>query len=321
VETVTFFRLKPGHLLLPGRLHCGTVRLSQIGIPAGVLDRIGARTVHNLPALWRPVLKPPQPSGHKYDRGHALVVSGPATATGAARLAAAGALRAGAGLVTVASPPDALAVNAAHLTAIMLRPMEGAAGLAAILADPRFNAVVIGPGTGQGEGTRELAVACLQSGAAVVLDADALTSFADEPEALWAMIRRRAAPTVMTPHSGEFGRIFPDLKETRGKLERTRQAAARSGAVVLLKGSDSVVAAPDGRASISDHGTPWLASAGTGDVLAGIAAGLLAQDLPAFEAVSAAVWLHGEAGRCAGPGLISEDLPAHLPDAIRPFVT
>jgi ADP-dependent NAD(P)H-hydrate dehydratase / NAD(P)H-hydrate epimerase len=318
-ETVTFFRLKPGHLLLPGRLHCGAVRLAQIGIRADVLAEIAPRTFHNRPPLWRAALRPPRPGGHKYDRGHALVVSGPATATGAARLAAASALRAGAGLVTVASPPAALAVNAAHLTAVMLRRMDGAAGLAAILADPRYTAVAIGPGTGVGEGTRDLVAACLQSGAAAVLDADALTSFADDPEELWQMTRGRAAPTLLTPHEGEFARIFPDGKDPTGKLERARHAAERAGTLVLLKGADTVVAAPDGKAAISDHGTPWLASAGTGDVLAGIATGLLAQRMPAFEAAAAAVWLHAEAGRRAGPGLISEDLPGYLQEAMRPF--
>jgi hydroxyethylthiazole kinase-like uncharacterized protein yjeF len=315
-ETVTFFRLKPGHLLMPGRLHCGAVRLVQIGIPHTVLTWIGARTFHNRPALWASTMRPPRPDGHKYDRGHALVVSGPAIATGAARLAAAGALRVGAGLVTVASPPDALMVHAAQLTAIMIRRMDDAAALSDILADRRFSAVAIGPGTGVGERTRQLVAACLASRAAAVLDADALTSFVEEPEVLWEMIRCRQSPVVLAPHEGEFRRVFPDLQATQGKVERARQAAARSGAIVLLKGGDSVVACPDGRAAISDHGTPWLASAGTGDVLAGVAAGLLAQAMPAFEAVAAAVWLHADAGRRAGVGLIAEDLPGRLPGAI-----
>ena len=314
--TVTFFRLKPGHLLLPGRIHCGEVSLVDIGIPESVLAAIRPKTFANEPALWRAAFPWPQDEGHKYARGHAVVVSGPVYSTGAARLAARGALRVGAGLVTLASPRDALQVNAAQLTAIMVREADDARGLKSLLADQRKNAVLIGPGVGAGERTREMVLAALGSNAAVVLDADALTTFAGDPSALFAAIASRDAPVVLTPHDGEFARLFGDLASLP-KLERARKAASRSGAIVALKGADTVVAAPDGAASINATTTPWLATAGTGDVLAGMILGLLAQGMPGFEAANAAVWLHGAAARDFGPGLIAEDVPEMLPKVLR----
>ncbi|MGU9980676.1 NAD(P)H-hydrate dehydratase [Phreatobacter sp. HK31-P] len=312
-ETVTFFRRKPGHLLLPGRLLCGTVRVADIGIPASVLETIGLWAFANEPELWGDLFPFPRVEGHKYRRGHAVVVSGTMTRTGAARLAARGALRAGAGLVTMASPPEALAVNAAHLTAIMIERMEGVAGLATILSDRRRNAVCLGPALGTGAGTRVLVAEALASGAATVLDADALTAFADAPDALFAGIRAWPdRPVVLTPHGGEFSRLFGAV-EQGSRLDAARRAAEQSGAVVILKGPDTVVAAPDGRVAIAANAPPWLATAGSGDVLAGIVTGLLAQGMPAFEAASAAVWMHGEAGQAAGIGLIAEDLPEALP--------
>lgn len=315
-STVTFFRLKPGHLLLPGRTHCGEVRLADIGIPASVLDTIAPKTFANEPALWLEKFPWPRPASHKYARGHAVVVSGPVHSTGAARLGARGALRIGAGLVTVASPRDALQVNAAQLTAIMVRESDDARGLASLLADRRKNAVLIGPGVGVGERTKEMVLTALRSEAAIVLDADALTSFADDPRPLFAAIAARGAQVVLTPHDGEFARLFPDLAAAP-KLERARLGAARAGAIVVLKGADTVVAAPDGSASINATTSPFLASAGTGDVLAGMVLGLLAQGMPAFEAASAAVWLHGAAAVAIGPGLIAEDLPEALPKVLR----
>jgi len=323
-ETITFFRAKPGHLLLPGRLHCGTLAIADIGIPASVLETIKPKTFANRPALWRDSFPVPKPEGHKYARGHVVVVSGGLSTTGAARLAARGALRAGAGLVTIASPADALAVNAAASLAIMVRRVDGVAALSEFLADTRRNAVVLGPGGGTGTDMVRQVQEALGSAAAVVLDADALTSFASEPEALFAASRSRAAPVVMTPHDGEFARLFNTLEQSahvRSKLEKARAAAALSGAVVLLKGADTVVAAPDGRASIADNAPGTLATAGAGDVLAGMVAALLAQHLPAFEAASAAVWLHGEAAAAFGPGLISEDLPEALPAVYRRLST
>ncbi|MGQ7791950.1 NAD(P)H-hydrate dehydratase [Faunimonas sp. B44] len=311
--TVTFFRLKPGHLLLPGRLHCGATSVRQIGIDPSVLAEVRPTLFHDVPALWRGRLPVPRADAHKYRRGHCVVVSGGASHTGAARLAARGALRAGAGLVTVASPPDALLVNAAQLTAIMVRPVADAAALGDLLGDRRLNAVAIGPGAGVSEATAESVLACLRSEAAVTLDADAITAFADRPGELFEAIGRRPGPVVMTPHDGEFARLFPDLTQAPGKAEKTRQAAARAGATIILKGPDTVVASPDGRAAITDNGPPWLATAGSGDVLTGIAAGLLAQGMDAFEAAAAAVWMHGEAARLFGPGLIAEDLPERLP--------
>lgn len=317
--TVTFFRAKPGHLLMPGRFHCGELVVSDIGIEADVLPEIGPITFLNEPPLWSSVFPRPRLDSHKYTRGHAVVVSGDAAHTGAARLAARGALRVGAGLVTVASPPSAMAVNATHLTSIMLTPFEGADALTAILEDKRKNALLIGPGAGIGWETRDNVLAALLSGAAMVLDADALTSFAEIPRDLFVAIKGFfAGPVVMTPHEGEFARLFPKIAEKgTGKLERARLAAAEAAAIVVLKGPDTIVAAPDGRAAIARNAGPELATAGSGDVLAGFVLGLLAQGMPPFEAACAAVWLHGEAGDCFGPGLISEDLPEMLPAVLR----
>lgn len=312
-ETVTFFRPKPGHMLLPGRLRCGRLTVADIGISADVLPRIAPRAFQNRKPLWLSQFPVPRIDSHKYDKGHLVVVSGAAWHTGAGRMAARAGLRIGAGLVTLASPPDALAENAAHLTAVMLRPMEGGGGLAAILADERLNAVVLGPGLGGGEATRALVEAALGSRAAAVLDADAISAWREAPERLFAAIAARGAPVVMTPHDGEFARLFPDLAAVVGKLDRARGAAVRSGAVVLLKGPDTVVASPDGRASIADNAPPFLATAGSGDVLAGMIGGLLAQTMPAFEAASAAAYLHGDAAAILGRGLVAEDLPEALP--------
>jgi hydroxyethylthiazole kinase-like uncharacterized protein yjeF len=320
-RTVTFFRKKPAHLLLPGRIHCGAVDVAAIGIPDDVLAAIGPKTFENQPELWRAQFPVPRMGGHKYDRGHAVVVSGGAFSTGAARLAARGALRAGAGLVTIASPRDAVTVNAATNLAVMVRAVEGPAELADFLADRRLNAVALGPGMGVGPATCELVVAALNGERVVVLDADALTSFAAAPQRLIDAIRARSGrPVVLTPHEGEFARFFKNLDprtQVGSKLERARLAAGLSGAVLLLKGADTVVAMPDGRAAIAANAPVWLATAGAGDVLAGMVVGLLAQGMPPFEAVCAAVWLHGDAGNEAGPGLISEDLPEALPAVYR----
>jgi hydroxyethylthiazole kinase-like uncharacterized protein yjeF len=320
-DTVTFFRRKPAHLLLPGRIHCGRVQVADIGIDPHVLEEIRPQTFENIPQTWREAFPVPRIDGHKYARGHAIVVSGDIAATGAARMSARGSLRAGAGLVTLASPRDALAVIAAALTAVMVRPIDTVVEFAELLADRRFNACVIGPGAGLGERTRNFVLTALSAKRGLVLDADALTSFAEAPDRLFEAIKASHDPqVVLTPHEGEFPRLFSDISNKhplRSKLERVRAAAERSGAVVLLKGPDTVVASPDGRATIAANAPPWLATAGAGDVLSGIIAGLLAQGGAAFEAASIGVWMHGEAAREAGPGLIAEDLPEVMPAVFR----
>ena len=320
-ETITFFRRKPAHLLLPGRIHCGRVRVADIGIEARVLAEIAPKTFENVPSSWKSAFPVPKIDGHKYTRGHVIVVSGGLAATGAARLSARGALRAGAGLVTLVSPRDALAVNASALMAIMVRGVDTVIEFAEALDDKRFNACVIGPGAGVGERTRDFVLTTLSAKRAVVLDADALTSFAEAPDHLFEAVKQSHDPqVVLTPHEGEFPRLFSDISNKHSlssKLERVRDAAERAGAVVLLKGPDTVVASPDGRATIAANAPPWLATAGAGDVLSGMIAGLLAQGVPAFEAASIGVWMHGEAAREAGPGLIAEDLPETLPAVTR----
>jgi hydroxyethylthiazole kinase-like uncharacterized protein yjeF len=320
-ETITFFRRKPAHLLLPGRSCCGRVRVADIGIDARVLAEIQPRIFENVPAFWRRSFPVPQVAAHKYDRGHAVVVSGGLATTGAARLAARGALRSGAGLVTVASPRNALAVNASALTAVMVRAVDTPLEFGEMLSDKRLNTCAIGPGAGVSGHTRDLVLTALSARRNLVLDADALTSFAEAPDRLFEAIKNSIDPrVVLTPHEGEFPRLFSDISNKhplRSKLERVRAAAERSGAVVLLKGSDTVVASTDGRATIAANAPPWLATAGAGDVLSGIISGLLAQGVPAFEAATMGVWMHGEAASEAGPGLIAEDLPETMPAVMR----
>lgn len=309
--TITFFRKKAAHVLVPARLFCGETMVVDIGIPEGALGQIHGKCWENGPCLWRGSFPWPQLAAHKYARGHAVVVSGPAHATGAARLAARGALRIGAGLASVASPPDAVSVNAAALTAIMVKPFAGVEGLEELLEDRRLNAMVIGPGCGVGRETRELVAATLASHAAVVLDADALTSFTDGPNALFVQLRE---PAVLTPHEGEFEKIFPGLlKRTPTRIEAARHAAAACRCTMLLKGPDTVIASRDGRAIVNANAPPSLATAGAGDVLSGFVAGLLAQGMDSYSAAAAAVWLHGEAATHFGDGLISEDLPEMIP--------
>lgn len=308
--TVTFFRRKPGHLLMPGRVLCGETLVAQIGIAPDVLDAIAPDTAANHPAWWLRHFPWAVAAGHKYTRGHALVVGG-ARMTGAARLGARAAARVGAGLVTLAAPDPAFPIYAASLTGVIVAPVAGMDDLDALLADKRRNAALIGPGAGTEPETRDKVLKILAAGKSTVLDADALTVFADKPADLFDAI---GSPVVLTPHEGEFARLFGAAGISGGgKLDRARGAAKASGAVVVLKGSDTVIAAPDGRAAINENAPPTLATAGSGDVLAGLVLGLMAQGMPAFEAASAAVWLHAAAAHAFGAGLVAEDLIETLP--------
>jgi len=320
-RTVTFFHKKPGHILFPGRGFCGAVDVADIGIEPAALKDVRVDTFENHPGLWGPHFHRPSYQTHKYHRGSVFVVSGGALNTGAARLAARGALRIGAGLVTILSPKDAAAAHAAHLTAIMLRLADTGADIAGAFrgGDKYPETAIIGPGAGTGAGagerTREKTIAILKSNAGAVLDADALTSFADTPDELFGALRKE---DVLTPHDGEFDRLFADgASEADDKPGRARAASQRAGAIIVLKGADTVIAAPDGRIAININAPPDLATAGSGDVLAGFIAGLKAQAMPGFEAACAGVWFHGACGQTAGPGLIAEDLPEAVPAVLR----
>jgi hydroxyethylthiazole kinase-like uncharacterized protein yjeF len=306
--TVTFHSKKPAHVLEPGRGRCGEVVVADIG-----LSGTNALVVENGPDLWLSRFPWPTAASHKHARGRLIVVSGEAWNTGAARLSARGALRIGAGLVTLLSPPDALAANAAHLEAIMLRPFETDQELEQAAAN--VDAAIIGPAAGVTEATLLNLLALARTGAALVIDADAITVFRDDPEELFTVLDR---DDILTPHPGEFERLFPGLLKTAGeRITAARRAAERAGAVVLLKGPDTVVAAPDGRAAVNPNGSPWLATAGSGDVLAGFIGGLVAQGMESFEAACAGAWIHAEAADLHGPGLIAEDLPGLAPAVLR----
>lgn len=306
--TVTFHRRKPGHVLQPGRALCGEVVVADIGLGATT-----AKLFENDPALWLNRYPWPRVNAHKHSRGRLIVVSGDAWSTGAARLAARAALRVGAGLVTLLSPPEALMTNAAHLEAIMLRPFETELELEAAASE--VEAAIIGPAAGVTEATLSNVLALARTGAALVVDADALSVFRDEPEELFSALDR---DDVLTPHPGEFERIFPGLLARRPeRITATREAAARAQAVVLLKGPDTVIASPDGRAVVNLNGSPWLATAGSGDVLAGLIGGLLAQGMGSFEAACAGAWIHAACAEAFGPGLIAEDLPGLVPRVLK----
>ncbi|WP_306253086.1 NAD(P)H-hydrate dehydratase [Parvularcula sp. IMCC14364] len=314
LHTVTFFRAKPGHYLHPGKRLCGEVHIRNIGIPARTLTEIVPNTFLNEPDLWCKVFPKPDEKAHKYARGAAYVLCGGPFESGAARLGAMAALRSGAGIVKMLCPGAAMQVNACHLTEVMLQRADSAADISEILSDGRITSLLAGPGLGVGQITREKVLAALRHKERVVLDADALSSFQDDPEMLFSALR---AEDVLTPHPGEFTRLFGDLLvETGDRLSAVRLAARRAGCVVLLKGDDTVIATPSGQTAINANGSPWLATAGSGDVLAGIIAGLVAQGMPSFEATCASVWLHAEAGHLSGPGTIAGDLVEGLPNVL-----
>ncbi len=306
--TVTFHRKKPAHVLEPGRTLCGEVVVADIGLatPNDICLH------ENGPQLWADRFPWPERDSYKGKRGHLMVVSGGPSQTGAARLSARSGLRVGGGLVTMLSPPSAVLVNAASLEAVMVTAFKDASAISEIAA--KAQAVVIGPAAGVGEATRANVLALAQTKAALVVDADALTSFKDDTATLFAALTEQ---DVMTPHPGEFERVFPGLlKSSKNRIEVAREAAYRAGAVVLLKGADTVIAAPDGRAVVNTLSAPWLATAGSGDVLAGLIGGLMAQGMESFEASCCGAWMHGSAGVTFGPGLISEDLPELIPSIL-----
>lgn len=320
-QTVTFFRMKPGHLLLPGRVNCGERHLRQIGICETVLKKAGVTCFQNAPAKWQDHYPIPSFEGHKYSRGHTLVFSGPLTATGAARLVAQAALRTGSGLVTLASPKDAVSVNAAHLTSVMLLQADTPKNLQKILKDQRLNCVALGPGLPPDKKTAEAVIQVLEMGRRTILDAGALAAFSRQPQKLFDAIKACEADVFLTPHDGEFLKLFPTHASQQSKIDKAQAAANTSGATIILKGADTVVATPQGEISVSDNAPPWLATAGSGDVLAGVLAGLAAQGMPAFEAACAAVWLHGDAANRLGPGIISSDLDEGLRQSLNHLIS
>ncbi|MBO6899455.1 MAG: NAD(P)H-hydrate dehydratase [Shimia sp.] len=320
--TVTFHREKIAHRLAHGAEACVRTIVKDIGLNGEHCNTISSTEVVQL--VDQTVGFPNKSDqAHKFSHGHALILSGGSGQTGAARLAARGALRIGAGLVTLGVPPNAQQEVACQITALMLKRVADGERLCEVLQDDRLNALCLGPGMGV-ERARELVPVALSYKRATVLDADALSAFEDDPNELFELLHENV---VLTPHGGEFARLFPDIAAkladppTKGpaysKVDATREAAARAGCVVLFKGPDTVIASPNGQcavnAAVYERAAPWLATAGSGDVLAGFITGLLARGFAPQQAAEAAAWLHVECARAFGPGLIAEDLPEMLP--------
>jgi NAD(P)H-hydrate epimerase len=310
--TVTFFRRKAGHLLYPGRALSGELVLADIGIPADFLKEIAPRQFENHPELWRLGLEPPRWYDHKYTRG-SLLIAGGDEMTGAARLAARAARRAGVGLVTVACSRAAHPIYALDSPGAVTRIADSDAEFAELLGDVRRSAFLIGPGYGHGQRTRGRTLDILRTGKPAVLDADALSSFAADPDELVDALH---ANVVLTPHEGEFARVFPVIGPAAGKLARVRAAARASGATIVLKGPDTVIAAPDGLAAINSNAPPSLAMAGSGDVLAGLTAGLMALGMRPYLAAAGGVWLQGRAATLAGEFPLIEDINDGIKSAL-----
>lgn len=310
--TITFMCRKPGHVLMPGRVLCGDIEVFDIGIPRRFLDAEPADIAENTPEAWLASLPSVHSASHKFTRGHLGVFSGPMMSTGAARMSAMAGLKAGAGLVTVAASDDVIASLATHLTAVMMKAVNHETDVSNWISDPRLSAFVLGPGFGIGEKARTFVKALNER--TLILDADGISSFATDPNELFSLFAEGNTRLVLTPHEGEFGRLFPDLlnEANLSKVEKAVLAAERSNGIVVYKGADTVIAAPDGRALINTNAPPSLATAGSGDVLAGIIGGLLARGMPAFEAAAAGVWFHGDAGQRAGAGLTAEDLLSRI---------
>ncbi len=313
-RTIAFGALKRGHVLMPGRLHCGIIDVAHIGIDDAIIKNLAPQCRLNEPSLWLEALPTLMPETHKYQRGHATICAGDPQKGGAAKLAALAALRIGAGLVTINAPQNWINVHAANLMSVMCE--EGDAAVK--LKDPRRTASLIGPGYGfAAEITRKHTLALLATGGHIILDADALTAFETAPDTLFAAIKSKSSGVaVLTPHDGEYQRLFPDLKDS-SKIIRAQQAAQRSGVIIVLKGADTIIAAPDGTTAININAPAWLATAGTGDVLAGMITGALAQKGAPFETICAACFLHGRLGQRAGRGLIAEDLPDLIPETLQ----
>lgn len=300
--TVTFCRKKTGQLLFPGKSYCGKIVVADIGITDQAITALGTTCFENDPALWRQNFPLPTHDSHKYTRGHALIYGG-ATRTGAARLAAAAAQKIGAGLVTIASPRECLPLYASYRASIMVDECNTPEDLKNILRDERKNALLVGPGAGAGDAVRQIVNTALSFNKSGVLDADIFSAYQSSPAELFEKLSPRY---VLTPHEGEFDRLFGPMEGS--KVERALKAAKISNAIVLLKGADTIIAAPDGVHIINTNAPPTLATAGSGDVLAGLITGLIAQGMPPFMAAAAAVWLHGEAAQRYGFGLVAEDI-------------
>ena len=316
-KTVTFFRLKPGHVCYPGRLQCGEIRLADIGIPEKVLETIKPTRFINFLSLWLKNWPKLDYDTHKYRRGHAVVFSGHQSSTGAARLAAHAAARSGAGLVTIVSPEDALLVHEMHLTSIMLKEMGSDTEILDFLENRKVRSVILGPAFGSLERALSIIeVVLLKSKIfTLVLDADALTAMAGKSEEIFALIKRSPVNVILTPHEGEFQRVFPSVAhmEDLSRIEKAAKAATDSGSVIVYKGADTIIASPDGRLAVNVNGTPFLATAGSGDVLSGIIGGLSAQKMLPFEAACAGVFLHARCAEYFGYGMIAEDIVSAIP--------